>query len=43
MAKHGLDYVEQVHWQQEQQSYAWTLNNHQAEDMTQQAYGYAFV
>jgi len=43
MAKHGLDYVENIHWQQEQQSYAWTLNNHQADDMTQQAYGYAFV
>jgi len=43
MAKHGLDYVEQIHWQQEQQSYAWTLDNHQADDMTQQAYGYAFV
>jgi mannose/cellobiose epimerase-like protein (N-acyl-D-glucosamine 2-epimerase family) len=43
MAKHGLDYVEQYHWQQEQQAYAWTLQAHQADDMTQQAYGYAFV
>ncbi|OKY26557.1 AGE family epimerase/isomerase [Thalassotalea sp. PP2-459] len=43
MAKHGLDYVEQVHWQQDKQRYAWTLNDHQANDMTQQAYGYAFV
>ncbi|GLX77368.1 N-acylglucosamine 2-epimerase [Thalassotalea insulae] len=41
MAKHGLDYVEQVHWQQN--NYAWTLTNHQPSDMTQQAYGYAFV
>jgi len=43
MAKHGLDYVENVHWQQEQQKYAWTLVDHKPEDMTQQAYGYAFV
>jgi mannose/cellobiose epimerase-like protein (N-acyl-D-glucosamine 2-epimerase family) len=42
-AQHGLNYVEQIHWQQSQQSYAWTLNDHQPEDMTQQAYGYAFV
>ncbi len=41
MAQHGLDYVEQVHWQQN--NYAWTLENHQPQDMTQQAYGYAFV
>lgn len=43
MAQHGLNYVEQVHWQQDQQRYAWTLNDHQPSDMTQQAYGYAFV
>lgn len=43
IAKHGLDYVEQVHWQPEQQGYAWTLIDHKAADMTQQAYGYAFV
>lgn len=43
IAKHGLDYVEQVHWQEESQTYAWTLENHQPLDMTQQAYGYAFV
>lgn len=43
MAQHGLNYVEQVHWQQDKQSYAWTLSNHQTDDMTQQAYGYAFV
>ena len=43
IAKHGLDYIENVHWQEESQRYAWTLNNHQPDDMTQQAYGYAFV
>jgi mannose/cellobiose epimerase-like protein (N-acyl-D-glucosamine 2-epimerase family) len=42
-AKHGLNYLEQVHWQPESQRYAWTLKEHQPDDMTQQAYGYAFV
>jgi mannose/cellobiose epimerase-like protein (N-acyl-D-glucosamine 2-epimerase family) len=42
-AKHGLDYIEQVHWQESDQLYAWTLRDNQPEDMTQQAYGYAFV
>jgi mannose/cellobiose epimerase-like protein (N-acyl-D-glucosamine 2-epimerase family) len=43
IALHGLDYLENVHWQPDSQRYAWTLNNHQPLDMTQQAYGYAFV
>lgn len=43
VAQHGLHYVEHIHWQQNQQCYAWTLNDHQPTDMTQQAYGYAFV
>jgi mannose/cellobiose epimerase-like protein (N-acyl-D-glucosamine 2-epimerase family) len=43
MALHGLDYVENVHWRSDSQSYAWTLLDHQPQDMTQQAYGYAFV
>lgn len=43
VAKHGLDYIEKVHWQPDSQSYAWTLNDHKPLDMTQQAYGYAFV
>ncbi len=42
-AQHGLDFIEQVHWREESQSYAWTLRDNQPEDMTQQAYGYAFV
>ncbi len=42
-AQHGLDYVEQVHWQSESQRYAWTLQDNMPLDMTQQAYGYAFV
>jgi mannose/cellobiose epimerase-like protein (N-acyl-D-glucosamine 2-epimerase family) len=42
-ALHGLNYLEQVHWQDKSQTYAWTLQDHQPQDMTQQAYGYAFV
>ena len=41
--KHGLDYLENVHWQEKTQQYAWTLTAHKPLDMTQQAYGYAFV
>ncbi|GGO64410.1 AGE family epimerase/isomerase [Bowmanella pacifica] len=43
IARHGLAYLEQVHWQPQSQTYAWTLSEHQPLDMTQQAYGYAFV
>ncbi|MBT1064696.1 AGE family epimerase/isomerase [Bowmanella sp. Y26] len=43
IARHGLNYLEQVHWQAKSQTYAWTLSDHQPLDMTQQAYGYAFV
>ena len=42
-ALHGLNYLETVHWQAESRTYAWTLQDHQPLDMTQQAYGYAFV
>jgi len=43
IAQHGLNYVEQVHWYDDIQGYAWTLQDHQPLDTTQQAYGYAFV
>lgn len=43
VAEHGLIFLEQVHWQSESKSYAWTLENNKPADMTQQAYGYAFV
>jgi mannose/cellobiose epimerase-like protein (N-acyl-D-glucosamine 2-epimerase family) len=43
IARHGLDYIESHHWQEESQNYAWTLEAHKPKDMTQQAYGYAFV
>ena len=43
IAKHGLNYLEQVHWQKDSQGYAWTLQDNVPQDMTQQAYGYAFV
>lgn len=43
VAQHGLDYLEQVHWQGATRQYAWTLQDNKPQDMTQQAYGYAFV
>ena len=43
IAKHGLAFLETVHWQESSQSYAWTLIDNKPNDMTQQAYGYAFV
>jgi len=43
IARHGLDYLEHVHWQPKVQGYAWTLQDNKPQDMTQQAYGYAFV
>ncbi|WP_108125682.1 AGE family epimerase/isomerase [Saccharospirillum mangrovi] len=43
IAQHGLDYLERVHWRDDANGYAWTLRDHQPEDMTQMAYGYAFV
>ena len=42
-AKHGLNYIEAHHWCNETKRYAWTLDNNAPLDMTQQAYGYAFV
>ncbi|MEJ2045253.1 MAG: AGE family epimerase/isomerase [Reinekea sp.] len=42
-ARHGLVYMEHAHWQEKNQSYAWLLRQHRPVDMTQQAYGYAFV
>ena len=43
MALHGLNFLEQYHWQEDSQTYAWTLQDNKPLDMTQQAYGYAFV
>ena len=43
IAEHGLEFLEAVHYQSDSQTYAWTLRDNKPEDMTQQAYGYAFV
>ena len=48
IAEHGLKYREQVHWREHLMvdgsgGYAWTLQDHEPLDNTQQAYGYAFV
>ena len=42
-ARHGLEYLEQRHWLPERQAYVWTLDGADNDDLTQQAYGYAFV
>mmetsp|Transcript_124261 Transcript_124261/g.310622 ORF Transcript_124261/g.310622 Transcript_124261/m.310622 type:complete len:408 (+) Transcript_124261:114-1337(+) len=43
IGKHGLDYVEKVHYVKEKDGYAFTVRDHKPEDMIQQAYGYAFI
>ncbi len=43
MALHGLTFLENVHWRENKQGYAWTLQGDEPLDMTQQNYGYAFV
>ncbi|MBT3136183.1 AGE family epimerase/isomerase [Alteromonas sp. ALT199] len=43
IALHGLTFLETVHFQPESERYAWTLQDNQPLDLTQQAYGYAFV
>jgi len=40
---HGIAYLERGHWVAARGMYAFTMRDHQPEDMTQQAYGYAFV
>ncbi|MFC3120608.1 AGE family epimerase/isomerase [Agaribacter flavus] len=42
-ALRGIAFVENVHWQKDKEMYAWTLQDNEVLDMTQQAYGYAFV
>ncbi|EPC02572.1 hypothetical protein L861_09515 [Litchfieldella anticariensis FP35 = DSM 16096] len=42
-ARHGLKYLEQVHFQSDYQGYAWTLRDGQVEDDTNHCYGLAFV
>ena len=43
VAKHGLAFLENEHWCEDAGGYAWTIQDNQPQDMTQQAYGYAFV
>lgn len=48
IGKHGLDYIEKVHYVPEKEAYAFTVvvdrsGKHKPDDMTQQAYGYAFI
>lgn len=41
--EHGLDYLEKVHYVEGKNAYAFTVRDHKPEDMTQQAYAYAFI
>ncbi|CAE7821193.1 yihS [Symbiodinium sp. CCMP2592] len=43
IGRHGLEYIEKVHYNPAKQSYAFTVRNHKPEDMVEQAYGYAFI
>ncbi|BES73245.1 AGE family epimerase/isomerase [Marinobacter nanhaiticus D15-8W] len=43
LARHGLAYLADVHWEADQQGYAWTLDQHHPEDSTRHCYGMAFV
>jgi len=42
-AAQGINFIEEKHWIASEGNYAWTLLNNKPDDMTQQAYGYAFV
>jgi len=42
-ARHGLEFLESVHWQKDSKYWAFTMRGNQPEDMTQQCYGYAFI
>ncbi|MFC3282402.1 AGE family epimerase/isomerase [Litchfieldella rifensis] len=42
-ARHGLRYLEQAHFQDDYQGYAWTLRDGRVEDDTNHCYGLAFV
>lgn len=43
LARHGLTYLGQAHWEPAQRGYAWTLDHHRPEDSTRHCYGMAFV
>ncbi|CCQ10984.1 D-mannose isomerase [Pseudoalteromonas luteoviolacea B = ATCC 29581] len=43
LAKVGLEYLEKHHWREKEHAFAWTLDTNEPLDLTQQAYGYAFV
>lgn len=43
LAKQGLAYLRDVHWNDQRQGYEWTLQNNRATDQTNHCYGLAFV
>lgn len=43
LARHGLQYLEDAHWEPAFKGYAWTLDHGHVEDSTRHCYGMAFV
>ena len=43
IGRHGLSFVEGVHYVAAREAYAFTARDREPEDMTQQCYAYAFV
>jgi mannose/cellobiose epimerase-like protein (N-acyl-D-glucosamine 2-epimerase family) len=43
LVRHGLDFIEQVHWQSATGGYAWLLEDGKPVDATNHCYGLAFV
>ncbi len=44
LARHGVDYIRERHWDSDRQGYNWTLTSgHKADDQTNHCYGLAFV
>ena len=44
LARHGVDYIRNCHWEEQRQAYTWTLSDgHRANDQTNHCYGLAFV
>jgi len=43
LGAHGLRYVKERHYVADKAAYAFTMQDHEPADMTQQAYGYAFI
>ncbi|MDD7986595.1 AGE family epimerase/isomerase [Lentisphaera marina] len=43
LAKRGIDFIEEKHWNEQGQGYNWSLINNQVDDATNHCYGLAFM